>query len=41
MTLLQHLARWHGGDSGNTRNALMGVGHLNYTGFIFPKTIRL
>jgi len=28
---------WYGGGIGNNRNAFYGVGHLSYTGFIFPK----
>lgn len=34
----QHnLARWHGVGSGNAPNVTCSIGHLNCTGFIFPK----
>ena len=37
MTLKKLLPVWYGGGIGNDRNALIGVGHLTRTGFIFPK----
>jgi hypothetical protein len=35
------LPAWYGGDIGNNCNALCGVGHLSYAGFIFPKNTKI
>lgn len=37
MTFKQNSPVWYGGGMRKHRNALKGVGHLTYTGFIFPK----
>jgi hypothetical protein len=37
MILEKLLPVWYGGGIGNNRNTSVSVGHLSYTGFIFPK----
>lgn len=37
MTFIQTSPVWYGGGIGNNRNASDSVGHITYTGFIFPK----
>lgn len=37
MTFKKLLPVWYGGGMRKHRNASKGVGHLNRTGFIFPK----
>lgn len=39
MTFKQTSPVWYAGGIGNNRNALIGVGQLTYTGFIFPKLL--
>lgn len=37
MTSKNNLPVWYGGGTGNSRNSVNRVGHLNCTGFIIPK----